>query len=69
MDIKMPIMSGYEATKIIKKKMKNIPIIALTAYSTQDDINKALDAGCDDVIVKPIRKAHFSNVIDKYLVK
>jgi PAS domain S-box-containing protein len=67
MDIKMPIMSGYEATKIIKKKHKNLPILALTAYSTQTDIDKALESGCSDVIVKPIRKNDFSNIIDKYL--
>ncbi len=67
MDIKMPIMSGYEATRIIKTKFKNLPIIALTAYSTQEDINKALEAGCSDVIVKPIKKDDFSNIIDQYL--
>ena len=68
MDIKMPIMCGYEATKIIKKKFKNLPILALTAYSTQNDIDKALESGCSDVIVKPIKKDDFSKIIDKYLL-
>ena len=61
-------MSGYEATKIIKKKFQNLPILALTAYSTQSDIDKALEAGCCDVIVKPIKKDDFSKIIDKYLL-
>lgn len=53
MDIKMPEKSGYEAVKEIKK-IRNVPIIAQTAYSMQDDKNKCLKAGCDDYISKPI---------------
>ncbi|NOU15996.1 MAG: response regulator [Bacteroidales bacterium] len=56
MDIKMPIMDGYEATKQIKKIKPNLPIIAQTAYSTEVDRNKALASGCSDFISKPIKK-------------
>jgi CheY-like chemotaxis protein len=55
MDLKMPIMSGFEATKIIKGINPDIPIIALTAYVFEDDKQKAMNSGCDDFIVKPYR--------------
>jgi PAS domain S-box-containing protein len=67
MDLKMPIMNGFEATKIIKKSFPKIPIIAQTAYSTSDDKNKASDAGCDDFISKPISKDILKAVLNKYL--
>jgi len=56
MDLKMPVMSGYEATEIIKKKFPKIPIIAYTAYAFEDDRQKAMNAGCDDFIQKPFKK-------------
>ncbi len=56
MDIKMPLIDGYEAATEIKKINSNIPIIAQTAYAMSDDKNKALKSGCDDYISKPIRK-------------
>ena len=55
MDLKMPVMSGFEATKIIKSIFSGIPIIALTAYVFEDDRQKAMNSGCDDFIVKPYR--------------
>ena len=56
MDIKMPIMDGYEATRQIKAIRPNLPIIAQTAYSSTEDEQKALNAGCDSFIPKPITK-------------
>ena len=53
MDIKMPIMSGLEATRIIKQS-KNIPIIAQTACAMDEDKQKCFEAGCDDYLPKPI---------------
>jgi PAS domain S-box-containing protein len=53
MDIKMPIMDGYEATRIIKGFMPDVPIIAQTAYSTEADKDKAFACGCIDYISKP----------------
>ncbi|MEI6852542.1 MAG: ATP-binding protein, partial [Bacteroidota bacterium] len=55
MDLKMPVKSGFEATKIIKSIFSGIPIIALTAYVFEDDRQKAMNSGCDDFIVKPYR--------------
>lgn len=54
MDIKMPVMDGYEATSQIKKLRPELPIIAQTAYSTEEDIERALASGCDDFVSKPV---------------
>jgi len=55
MDIKLPDISGYDATSSIKK-MKNIPVIAQTAFAMADDQKKSLEVGCDDYISKPINR-------------
>ncbi|MBQ4822757.1 transporter substrate-binding domain-containing protein [Aquimarina sp. MMG016] len=65
MDIKMPVMDGYDATAKIKKIRPTLPIIAQTAYSTEEDIQKALAAGCDDFVSKPVD----SNILKPLLVK
>lgn len=69
MDINMPIMDGHEATKNIKKEFPNLPIVAQTAYSTREDKETALKAGCDDFITKPIDLNELNSVLFKYLVK
>ena len=56
MDIQLPEMNGLDATKIIKSIHRNLPIIAQTAYATQIDIDTCFNAGCDDVLVKPINR-------------
>jgi CheY-like chemotaxis protein len=66
MDIKMPIMNGYEATKEIRKFNKELVIIAQTAYALQGDREKSLAAGCNDYISKPIRQQLFLELINKY---
>lgn len=70
MDIQMPIMDGYEATKIIKndisKKTSQIPIIAMTAYATNVDINRAKNAGMDDYIFKPFKPKELYTILEKY---
>lgn len=67
MDIKMPIMNGFEATKLIKEFRPNLPVIAQTAYSTNEDKKQAFLAGCDDFISKPITKETLNKTIHKYL--
>ena len=53
MDIKMPVMDGYEATRQIRKFNSNVVIIAQTAFGLTGDRENALEAGCDDYIAKP----------------
>ncbi len=65
MDIKMPEMNGYDATRMIKKIKPELPIIAQTAYSTKDDIKKALEAGCKGFISKPIQFKVLKKVLSK----
>jgi PAS domain S-box-containing protein len=67
MDVKMPKMNGYEATREIRKTNKEIPIIALTAYTLIKDNEKAIESGCTDVVSKPIIKDILFNKINKYL--
>ncbi len=69
MDLKMPIMNGYEATQIIKTKYPNIPIVAHTAYALSDDIDRASQYGFDDYIVKPVNNKDLYKVVDRYLYK
>ena len=67
MDIKMPDMDGYEATRRIKEFRSNLPIIAQSAYSTNADKIKAMEAGYDDYITKPINKEALCALIARYL--
>jgi signal transduction histidine kinase len=66
MDLKMPIMSGFEATRKIKQFRPDIHIIAQTAYAMFDEIQRALNAGCDDYIAKPYNKEQILAMIAKY---
>ena len=66
MDIQIPEIDGYEATRIIKKINPDIPVIAQTAYAMSQDREKSLSAGCDDYISKPIKPLALLNLIEKY---
>jgi CheY-like chemotaxis protein len=65
MDIKMPVIDGYEATRQIRKFNKKVVIIAQTAYSLPGDREKALEAGCNEYISKPINLSVLNNLIKK----
>jgi len=67
MDLQMPEMNGYEATEILKKKFPNLPIVAQTAFAMSDDREKALDAGCDDYLAKPIKSKDLLSVVEKFI--
>ncbi|MEZ5145670.1 MAG: response regulator [Bacteroidales bacterium] len=54
MDIKVPGLNGYEATREIRKLNQDVPIIAQTAYAMADERQKCLDAGCTDYICKTV---------------
>ncbi len=69
MDIKLPVMDGFEATKIIKSNKSNIHIIAQTAYAMANDSAKAIKAGCDSYISKPINKEMLFTLISEAFQK
>ena len=70
MDIQMPIMNGYEATKEIRqnKKGKHVPIIALTAGVVIGENDKSLEAGMNDYVSKPIIKEVLEQVLNKWII-
>ncbi|MFA6618298.1 MAG: ATP-binding protein [Candidatus Neomarinimicrobiota bacterium] len=66
MDINMPEMNGYEATRKIREFNKKVIIIAQTAYALTGDHKKSLEAGCNAYISKPINKDELMALIQKY---
>ena len=69
MDIRMPVMNGLEATQQIRQFNKDVIIIAQTAYAFAGDSEKAIEAGCDDYISKPINKNLLIGLILKHFNK
>jgi len=69
MDIQMPDINGYEATRQIRQFNKDIVIIAQTAFGLMGDREKAITAGCNDYIAKPINKNELLTLIKKYFSK
>ena len=69
MDIKMPDMNGYDATRKIREFNSEVIIIAQTAYAFSDDKEKALNAGCNDYISKPIDVGELEGKIQRLVKK
>jgi len=67
MDIKMPLMNGLEATKLIKAKRPHLPVVAQSAYAMTSDISEAKLAGCDEYLSKPIKISQITDLVEKYL--
>jgi len=69
MDLSLPVMDGWEATRRLKANadLRAIPVIALTAHAMKGDKEKALAAGCDDYLVKPLDEDELMARIAKYL--
>jgi CheY-like chemotaxis protein len=70
MDISLPMMNGWEVTRLLKSNetTKHIPIIALTAHAMVTDREKAFEAGCDDYDTKPIEFSRLSEKIENFLL-
>ena len=66
MDIKMPGMDGYEATRRIKSTNPELPVVAVTAYALSGDRDKAIAAGCDDYITKPVKAGILIGVLNRF---
>ena len=67
MDLKMPVMDGFEATIAIRELFPDMPIIAQTAYTNEKERLKIFECGCNDIITKPIDVNDFNTIINKYL--
>ncbi|PKP32926.1 MAG: hypothetical protein CVT99_02680 [Bacteroidetes bacterium HGW-Bacteroidetes-16] len=66
MDLNMPLMDGFEATRILKQRFPDLPIIVQTAYAMKEDVRKSKEAGCDDFISKPLIISKLLEVMLKY---
>ncbi len=66
MDLKMPVMDGFEALKAIRKERPKLPVIAISAYAMHEDIKKALAAGFDDYISKPVNTDELLRKLSRY---
>ena len=66
MDLKMPVMDGYTATKIIRSFRPELPVIALTAFTSNEDKYKAQDAGFNDFLAKPVSQDDLKRIVKKY---
>jgi CheY-like chemotaxis protein len=67
MDIRMPVMNGYDATRLIKSTNPELPVISITAYAMSEDESKSIAAGCDKYVSKPIRPGKLLDLIDEFL--
>jgi CheY-like chemotaxis protein len=67
MDLRLPKMDGYEATRQIRKKKTELPIIAQTAYVMPYEKSKVLEAGCNDLITKPFRAEDIIKIVEQYI--
>lgn len=67
MDIKMPVMNGHEATRKIREFNPGLPIIAQTAYTSEQDKNNAFQSGCNDFISKPFKREDLIIKVNSHL--
>jgi two-component system, cell cycle response regulator DivK len=67
MDISLPVMDGYEATRNIRKNYATLPIIGLSAHAMQGDDEKARAAGCNDYLTKPVDENLLFQKLKQYL--
>jgi CheY-like chemotaxis protein len=67
-DVKMPDMDGYEATHRIRKSNQQVIVIAQTAYGLEDDYERAIKAGCNDYMSKPIDPTGLLALVNKHLL-
>ncbi len=67
LDMGMPVMDGYEATKLLRNEGFDVPIIAQTAFALDNEKERVLQAGCNDYVEKPIKKEVLFEKINKLI--
>jgi CheY-like chemotaxis protein len=67
MDISLPVMDGYQATRLIRSAGQSMPIIGLSAHAMSGHEQKAREAGCNEYLTKPIDDSKLFEVLDKFL--
>ena len=67
MDISLPVLDGYEATRQIRKILPSIPIIGLSAHAMEGHKQKAQEAGCNDYLTKPVNDSLLFEMLQRYL--
>ena len=67
MDVSLPVMDGYEATRCIRQTFESLPIIGLSAHAMQGDAEQAIAAGCTDYLTKPVDEDFLRKKLKQYL--
>lgn len=67
MDVSLPLMDGYEATRAIRQRFQSLPIIGVSAHAMAGDAAKAREAGCTDYLTKPVDEDLLLEMVKRYL--